>query len=368
MKIISLSDKHYSAWDDFCKDSDDAWFRHTTTWMQYTLNHSPELSSESKSFFIADGNRILAILPLIIEQKSGIRGKSKELSFGGSFGISPAISNELSARKRHVMKQKIFEHVDQIALENNVQRMSIRCPVLSANFHKSSFPTPNWLLRYGFIDVSLHSQLLDLSQDISVLWQGMRRDLRKNISRDETQLEFEVLDKNNVNTSVFGKYRELHHLASGRVTRPLSTFDLMYEWIQNGHAVLFGAKCFGEFVGFFFVTVYKNGAYNGSSCRHPDYSHLSIGHYLRWEIAKWLKSNNIIYYEIGIQQFGNLPYDLPSVKEINISNAKRGLGGHIVPLYRGEKYYSQKYYHRIMQNRMERYSATLSDPNVKVKD
>ena len=167
MKIISLSDKHHSAWDDFCKDSDDAWFRHTTTWMQYTLNHSPELSSDNKSFFIAAGNRILAILPLIIEQKSGIRGKPKELSFGGSFGVSPAISNELSARKRHVMKQKIFEHVDQIALENNVQRMSIRCPVLSANFHKSSFPTPNWLLRYGFIDVSLHSQLLDLSQDIS---------------------------------------------------------------------------------------------------------------------------------------------------------------------------------------------------------
>ena len=365
MKIIQLTEKNHSLRNKFCISSNDAWFWHTTQWMKYSIKHTPQLEGRNVSFLISDGNRVLGIFPLIVETNGMGQDKVHEFSFGGSFGVSPALSNELSHTKRNKIMRMMFDHADDIASEYNIQRMSIKSSVLSPNFCGSKFANSNWLLRYGFIDTSLNTQLLDLSNNVTILWKGMRRDLRKNIEREKQKLTVEVMDRNNADFGVFDIYREMHALAAGRVTRPLETFDVMFEWIQTGKAILFGAKYEGQFVGFFFVTVYKNGAYNGSSCRHPEFHEMSIGHYLRWEIVKWLKNHNIVYNEIGVQKYSALPYDLPSAKEINISKAKSGLGGFIVPLFRGEKYYSTEYFIKVHTQRMEDYAAKLSDMDVK---
>ena len=169
----------------------------------------------------------------------------------------------------------------------------------------------------------------------------------------------QIFNNENITRDIFEQYRELHYLAAGRVTRPGSTFEMMYSWIQMGFAVLFGATLEGEYVGFFFVTTYKSGAYNGSSCRDPNHHKIPIGHFLRWQIARWLKSQKFKCYELGIQQYNWLLHDFPSQKEINISEAKRGMGGLTIPLFQGEKYYSKDYFRQILQNRVDHYSSNL---------
>ena len=94
MNIIPLTQKNHSIWNQFCVCSDDAWFWHTTRWIEYTLNYSPQLYGDNKSFMVSDGDRILGIFPLIVENNGVGNNIVREFSFGGSFGVTPALSNE----------------------------------------------------------------------------------------------------------------------------------------------------------------------------------------------------------------------------------------------------------------------------------
>ena len=359
MQIVLLTERHYQDWNDFCLESDGAWFFHTTDWLVYTLNYRPELAGESKSFFVTDGSRMLAICPLILETHLQGEDRFKEFSYSGSFGVTPALVNDLSEKYRSKLFKRVFNHVDNLALQNEVQRMSIQCSPLIPSFLGSCLPQSNWLLRYGMADVSVSSHIIDLSADVASLMRHMRSDVRKNIRRASRRLEVEIFDHENVSLGVFDQYREMHHRAAGKVTRPLVTFEMMYEWIQRGFAVLFGARLAGEFVGFYFVVVYKSRAISGSSCRDVNHLKLPIGHFLNWEIVRWLKERGFQYYTTGIQQYGWLPHNFPSAKEVNIAAAKRGLGGYVIPCFHGEKFYSRDYYLQVTKDRMEYFGSAL---------
>ena len=45
-------------------------------------------------------------------------------------------------------------------------------------------------------------------------------------------------------------------------------------------------------------------------------------------------------YELGLQQFGELPYDAPSAKDLGLARFKRGFGGILRPLVTREKTFS----------------------------
>ncbi|GAH79459.1 unnamed protein product, partial [marine sediment metagenome] len=62
----------------------------------------------------------------------------------------------------------------------------------------------------------------------------------------------------------------MHHKTSGRITRPIITFDMMYKWIIDGYGILCGLKYKGKYIGFALVTVYKKAAYYGSASDDPD--------------------------------------------------------------------------------------------------
>ena len=162
MEIVSLSREHWKKWNQFCIQSDDAWFWHTTWWLEYSLKHKPELLGSSKSFFITDGSRILAICPLIVETHENQGVGHKEFSYSGSYGIAPATSNELSEKGRRKILRLLFDHIDSLAMNNHVERMSLRCSPLSPSYSIASAPQSNWLMRYNLMDVSLNTQVIDL--------------------------------------------------------------------------------------------------------------------------------------------------------------------------------------------------------------
>ncbi len=130
----------------------------------------------------------------------------------------------------------------------------------------------------------------------------------------------------------------MHHKTSGRITRPIITFDMMYKWITNGCGILCGLKYNGNFAGFAFVIIYKKAAYYGSASDDPDIETLvPISHMIQWEIIKWLKENECKYYEIGCQLFSEQYNNKPTEKKISISYFKRGFGGCTIPLFCGSQ-------------------------------
>ncbi len=359
MNMVPLTEDIYKEWDEFCLSSDSAWFYHTTKYLAYTLNYMPQLKPVSLSFALTEDSKILAICPLLLETIRFGGEEVLEFSYSGSSTWAPAFANEVSSKKKEKLINITFDHIDQLALENGVVRASFKLSPLAPAYLNSKLPQNNYLMKYGYIDISLNTQIIYLGQSLETIRHGMRKGHTYDINMGLRQLEVTVFDKNNITRDAFNEYCELHHKAAGRITRPLITFDMMYDWILQGDAILVGASLNGKYVGFSLVVTYKKAAYYGSACNDPDYPDLPCGHVLQWRTIEWLKEHGFEYYETGLQQYNCLPHDSPSLDGINISFFKRGFGGFTAPYFIAEKYYSKDYYLKVNLERVNKYASCL---------
>ena len=358
MNIVPLTEDLYEKWDDFCLQSDDAWFWHTTDWLEYTIHLRPELKSKNKSFIIMNNNIPVAICPLILNTISEKDSQYNIFSFDRESGISPALKNSISLNQRNKISKYIFNYVDKLALELDVKKTLFKISLLSpANFKECRY---NHLMKFGFLNTTLNTQIINLSNDLNQIQNDMRKAHRYDIHRAEKVFEVNIFDKNNINKEIFNQYRFLHHKTAGRVTRSLITFDMMYEWILKGNAILCGILYKGKYVGFSLINIYKDGAFYSSASDDPEVeTSIPISHVMQWKIINWLKKNGFRIYEIGLQQFTFQLYDFPSEKDKTISFFKRGFGGFTVSVFSGEKFYSKEFFIKIMSDRIEKYKNEI---------
>lgn len=368
VSIIFLDDGHRQAWDDFCLQSSEAWFWHTTHWLDYTLAYRPECEPASHSFLVMSENKIAAICPLVLETSQQSGENIREFSYGGDAVPAPAVADGLPENTRRHVTRAVYRQIDELAIANRVQRISFRISPPAPSFWRFTHPQPNPLMRDGFSDVSLLTQVIDLSPPEEQLLRDMRKGHRADIKRAEKLMSAVVLDSSNITPDAFERYRLLHRKAAGRTTRPLKTFELMYSWIQQGFAVLSCASTEGKDIGFALISVYKNGAYYSSGCVDPEFNHLPVGHLLQWRAMQWLRTHNLCHYEIGIQLCSSQPHSIVSEKEWNISFFKRGFGGVTVPAWRVEKFYDEAFCRRVLQGRAEQYSRTVSSGGSRNED
>lgn len=355
MEIIKLTLDKYKEWDDFCLYSDDAWFWHTSQWLEYNLDYQPELKSQSKSFMAVDNNKIIAICPLILETHK----KIKEFSYGGGYCPTPAFSNNLTKKTKEKVIKFVFKHIDGLAGENNIKRAMFKFSVLNKSYIEPSEQRFNYLMKFGYLDTLINTHVINLKMPIKKLRQEIRHGHDYDIDKASKILKAEIFDKNNITPEIFEKYVDLHYKAAGRITRPRSTFEIMRDLIKANNAFLAGAKKDNVFIGFSYFFLFKNNVYYGSSCNDPDAPNIPIAHFIQWNAIKWMSEQKCHFYEIGWQNYSNTLPDFPSPKEINIGRFKRGFGGFTVPLFRAEKYYNKEYFLQIYQERINKYADLI---------
>lgn len=353
MEIVPLTKDKYEIWDNFCMLSNDAWFWHTTDCLEYTLNYRSELKTQNLSFLVYKEDKVIAIAPLTLEFHQLDEENVCEFSFGGATISVPALDNDLPPIKRSLVYEFIFNEVDRLACQNKVVRAGFNLVPLSLGFLNKGIPF-NSLIQFGYNDISLNMQLIDLRKSEEELWNDLRRNHRRNIKKGN-EFEVAVYTSKNITQDVFNRYKETHHKAAGHKTRPDKTFELMYDWLKEGLSFLVVVEFGGKQIGFEYYVVYKNNVIGASAANDPDYKHLPLRHLLEWEAILWMKRQGFSFYEIGIQQYGILPYDFPDKKQLNISHFKKGFGGFIVPFFMGEKFYSQEYYQKIADVRMKKF-------------
>lgn len=361
METIQLTKDKYKEWDDFCLTSDDAWFWHTSKWMEYALNFWPDSRPESKSFFVIKNGAIAAICPLLLEEKDGV----KEFSYIRSYGFPPAFANHLTKKEREKAVKMVFEHIDDLAKQNNVKRVGMRFAVLNTSFIETQKEHYNYLMKFGYLDTSLNTQVINLDRPLEELRREVRHGHDSDIDRALKMLRCEIFDRSNITKEAFGGYLELHHKDSGRLKRKDITFDMMFNWIKEGNAFLIGAKKDGTFVGFSYFFVFKNNAYYGSACNDQEAGNLPVAHFIQWKAIEWMHEKKIKFYETGWQYYGNTLSDFATPKDKSISRFKRGFGGFTVPLFRGEKYYDKDYFLKINQERINKYADFIANLIIK---
>lgn len=355
METVLLTKDAYKAWDEFCLESDDAWFWHTSKWMEYVLNFWPDSTSVSKSFFVMKNGRAAAICPLILEENNRV----KEFSYLRSFGFLPALSNYLTKKEREQVMKFSFERIDFLARENGVKRTSMRCAVLNPSFIETREQSYNHTMRFGYLDNSLNTQVIDLRRPLDEVRRDVRHGHDADIDKASKVLRSEIFDHSNITKEVFDGYLSLHHGDKGRLKRKEITFDMMYGWIKENNAFLIGAKKEGKFVGFSYFYCFKNNVYYGSACNDPEAGNLPVAHFIQWSAIQWMHEKKFKFYETGWQYYANTLSDFPTKKEVDISRFKRGFGGRTAPLFRGEKYYDKDYFLEAHKERMQKYMDSM---------
>ncbi|MEE9379276.1 MAG: GNAT family N-acetyltransferase [Candidatus Lokiarchaeia archaeon] len=326
IKKISLDDRR---WDKFCLESDDCWYWHTSDWMKYTMEYT-EGDSELLAFYIEDGNGdILAICPLIKEKN--------KLSFSESFGPNPALRNGLSKKLSKSLIGQIFSRIDSIAAELNLEECIMSLSTLAKNNLK--LYNYNYLMKYGFENISLNTQILVLDENERTLWGDIKKSHRNEIKRGNTEFTFSIDLPYSKDDTMFKQLKNLHFQAAGRMTRSEKTWEMQLHSKIKGNAVIIIAYKDEMPIGGIFTILYKDGAYYGVSANHPDFEYLPVSHSIQWEMIKWLKQNRYKYYELGYQHFSDQPFIHPSQKEINICKFKRHFGGYTITHHRGIKRY-----------------------------
>jgi hypothetical protein len=356
MRIVNLTPSAYKQWDAFCAESNDAWLWHTTPWLLYTEVYKPDAKSESLSFFVMQDETILAICPLFLERS----GSRTEFSFGGGGTPAPALAPDLNQKTREKTRKYIFAHLDALAKEKGVSKIEFRFPVLNESALSGALPEANYLPKFGFLDTSLSTQVIEVGRDIRELQKDIRHGHASDIDRARKFLTGEIITGETVTVELFDAYRKMHALAAGRVTRPARTFEIQYDLLKSGNAFLAGAKQDGEYVGFSYILMYKQGAYYASACNDPRVADLPIAHLLQWNSIEYLHSIGMRWYEIGWQRCMPSLSGIWSEKEISISKFTRGFGGFAVPLVRGEKYYDSAYFREVFEARIQKSAEVIT--------
>lgn len=366
MEIIPLI-KKFEEWDEICLDSDDAWFWHSSMWIEHTLipDYKPELNTQSLCFMVKRNNKTVAIVPLFLEEYTLENKKYNEFTMKGEYIPSPALVNGLSKKERKNILDFIFRHIDELAIKQNVSRSKIRIPPLAPASLQKCVSTFNFLMRYGYIDSSLNTQIIDLNKSLEMLRLDFTHGHDSAVDKAAKHLKLFVFSKDNITWNVFNQHVQMHHKVTERLSgnrkkssvRPLRSYEMWYEMICKGYGVLLCAEMItkpGYFIGGSYLHLYKKDAAYSCSRNDPDFERdIPIGQFIQWNAIKWLKENDFNFYETGLQQFGPLPYNLASNKEINIGRFKKGFGGETYPLFSGEKYYSKEFYLKVNEKRIK---------------
>ena len=357
MEIILLDNNNAVKWNEACEKSSNAWFWHTTYWMNYVIHYKPEYNPIQKSFFVKENNVIIAVCPLILENDEG----QKKFSFSSFAVPSPALSDQIGSKKQKKILDFIFEYIDNQAKMLELKKASFRfSPLSDFSIQSKGYPY-NYLLKYGYLDATLNTQILDVSPDPEHLRSDVRKGHKYDINRASKLLEVRIFDAKSIDRATFDLYCELHHKDAGRITRPQITFDMMFDWVKKGYAILVGARLkeTERFVGFTYHVIYKQGAYYASACSDPDCGELPIAHFILWESIRWLHNKGKYFFEIGWQFYGSEFRSHTSPKECQISKFKRGFGGEQVPQIVGEKYYDPDFFEKEYMKKLKNYEEYI---------
>jgi FemAB family protein len=186
----------------------------------------------------------------------------------------------------------------------------------------------NWYrqgMKHGAIVQVKYEMYVDLSLTLDEIRSHYRKSYKPFINKGLKEWGHNILTSSNIDRKNWNKFRYLHEVVSGRVTRDISTWDLQYEMISSGVAflVMLYDLDSNELVGggFFVNTrdegVYSVAAYDRNLFKKP------LGHVVQHLAINHMRSLGLKWYKIGEKQHIHDTFEV-SKKEGDISKFKEG--------------------------------------------
>lgn len=293
------------------------------------------------SFVYVENDKPAACVFLPIEKRDG----EVSVSFRGEYVDAPLANKKV--------EKKVFSLIDTLARENHVSKIKFAIDTLSGDDH-------NYLMKYGYLDASILTYIIDLKLDLLEACRADHRHHIKKILKDKNFQTF-IVDQDNLAKKLHGEYVALHHKCSGRITRPLATFDMQFEKIKAGKAFLVGLAYQGKNIAFVYFEYHNGKAIYASAADDPDYCKLPLYHTLVFKGMEYLKERETYAVDTGQPSCpsAQLDYFMDS-KQANIALFKRGFGGHFKENFRGIKYFSKEAFNKDMSDFLKKREMYVS--------
>jgi hypothetical protein len=339
-------------WDAFCADCASAWFFHTTGWIEYTASMPLSGPSENLSFAVADGNRLLALVPLIKE----CLGDQTQFAYGGWNIPFPAFLGSMGAAERKAVEKFVFETV---RTGSAVDYACFYVCGLSEEVLDGSLRV-NPIAKHGFHDTTISTYILNLQrEDEEALYRGFRKGCKSDIKTAQKRgFKVLIVDGDNYEARYFDCYRSIHREAAGRQTRTDASWEKQRSWLQVGHSVLALLEKDGTYVSAAFINTYKDKAYYQSAGTLPSFEgERGAGHLVHWELIRYLKRKNYRWYETGNNYCPNVSQEVADEKLLGISRFKASFGADLYPLFRGERFGTMDNMKQVYLQRLAAYES-----------
>lgn len=335
MNIINYTKISNEEWDYVINNSDLGWFWHKRDYIDFLFEINKTRKVKDLSFGIYDDDKLIAVCPMYIDKVNDI----KKLGFYNEPTPFMAMKSGLSVSTKKKAYLTYFQHIENLAYKNQVTFIELRIPPLS-NYCSKDSQVFNPLIKYSFTNIPVLTQIIDLKQSEDILWNNISKGHKANIKVANKIYKINYWDSSNLSKKTFYKYENLHEQAMGRKVRSNKSFEMFFNWVIKGDAILLEASLDEISIGYVYIIIYKKRAYYASGCRDNNKLYQSPSHLLIWESIKYLKKNNVEYLEMGTQHFGPSWHYNSTKKEINISNYKRSFGGFTKNVYVSEKFFN----------------------------
>lgn len=252
--------------------------------------------------------------------------------------------------------KKIFALIDGIAGELGVKKVMFAVDPLENNGIGY-----NYLQRFGFLDASVLTFVIDLGlHDLyASSRKGHRESMRKILNDDNFEV-FTVDCQSPQSYISHEQYRELHRKCAGKVTRPKETFNMQYEKLKNGAAVLAGLRYKGKSVGYSYFEFNGTKSIYASGVDDPDFDDHPLYHAMVLKGAEYLKARGVRFIDTGEPSSPSAQYDYyPDKKQSGIGFFKRGFGGDFMNQFRGIKYFSEGEFKKDSERFVQAYGSCI---------
>jgi len=360
LEIVPLTPDKHGSWDDLCSVCPEAWLRHTTGYIEYSLNCRFDSKSKDLSFFVYEDGRPVALVPLMMQTVFS-RPDIFEFAMHDTNTPFPALFVTEKRARKELLKM-IFEEIDSIASKNGISYSRFFVDPLTASDRQGGEYIDH-LMRSGYSNTSITTNMISLGRSEDDLIRSLQKGHKCDIKyAEKTGFSVEFFTGETVTEDLFGIYRQMHLSDAGRKTRPDKSWEIMLRLIRAGQLILAlgRIKDSKAYYSGTLCCAYRSNSYNMSFAADPAQEKArGMGVFLYFELMRHLKQAGFRFYEMGWNAYPVISQDVSSSKERDIAHFKRGFGGAVIPLIRAEKFYSKEYFLNVWQKRASDLSSII---------
>lgn len=242
-------------------------------WANHAYNDKDNMFDSSYEIFL--DNKKIGIWPLFYDQ-------SLQKIYLARQSILPPLINH---------QNSVVEYINSLV---SILQKEYNQAVLESTIELNDFDnitTSNLNLKCLYVDLNL---------TIDEIFQNFRSSYRNIIKKNEENKEFSIVNLTEVNEDRIKKFRNQHIVASGKETRTLENWKIMFDSLNNNEGfVSIIIDQYEQEQGFAFINIsnksaiYSTGVYN----RDLQKKGVPLAHICQWEVIKYLKQNtNVTKY------------------------------------------------------------------------